>query len=235
MKITDKLINLVFPRTCVCCGESAEARFGYALCQGCGSEYEILKTEICSVCGRAQMECRCRPSVIVHGNIAYRHLIEYKSDLSKKIVFALKRKNSAPLRRFLASELCDICKISGKNAEIAYVPRKNSSIREYGFDQAKELALSISKLTGAKTADLFRHTKQGAYQKELGFEERRENAGESYVLNGKAYLTKDELIIIDDVITTGSTVGVLCELARIAGAERITVLTVAKTGMRRKE
>lgn len=229
MKTIDHVLNLIFPRMCAVCGDAADARFSYALCLGCGNEFEILKSEICPSCSSPQMMCRCRPVYDGGKNVKYQHLIEYRSDFSKKLVFALKRKNNAPLRRFLASELASIIKTRGEKIEMAYAPRSVSSIRRYGFDQSKELARELSKKTGARLLPLFRHL-GGAEQKELGMTARFDNAAESYKLRSNPLLREERLVIVDDVITTGSTVRTLCELATLAGAGEITVLTVAKTG-----
>lgn len=230
MKTVDYVMNLIFPRTCAVCGDAADARFSYALCLGCGNEFEILKSDICPSCSSPQMMCRCRPVYDGGKNVRYYHLIEYKSDFSKKIIFALKRKNSAPLRRYLASELAALIKTRGEKAEITYAPRSAAAVRQYGFDQSKELARALSKKTGARLLTLFRHRRGGTEQKELGMTARLDNAADSYILRGGVLLREDKLAIVDDVITTGSTVRTLCELATLAGAGDVIVLTVAKTG-----
>lgn len=230
MKTVDYVMNLIFPRTCAVCGDAADARFSYALCLGCGNEFEILKSDICPSCSSPQMMCRCRPVYDGGKNVRYYHLIEYRNDFSKKLIFALKRKNNAPLRRFLASELAALIKTRGEKSEITYTPRSASAVRKYGFDQSKELARAVSKKTGARLVTLFKHLRRGAEQKELGMTARLDNAADSYFLRGGVLLREEKLVIVDDVITTGSTVRTLCELASLAGAEDITVLTVAKTG-----
>lgn len=230
MKTVDFVLNLIFPRTCAVCGDAADARFSYALCLGCGNEFEILKSEICPQCLAPQMMCRCRPVYDGGKNVKYCHLIEYKSDFSKKLIFALKKKNNAPLRRYLASELSALVRVGGVKTEIAYAPRSRAAVGEYGFDQSKELARAVSKKLRARFVPLFRHKTGGGEQKELGMTARRDNADESYALKKSVLLREEKLVIVDDVITTGSTVRTLCELASLAGAEDITVLTVAKTG-----
>ena len=103
-------------------------------------------------------------------------------------------------------------------------------MREYGFDQSKELARAVSKKMRARLVTLFRHRRGGEEQKELGMTARLDNAADSYILRGGALLREEKLVIVDDVITTGSTIRTLCELATLAGAGDIIVLTVAKTG-----
>ena len=233
MKIIDAFLNLIFPRTCVGCGANAEARFGYVLCRRCGEEYEKLKTEPCESCGLAQTKCRCRPTASGPARVKYVHLIKYDGDLSKKIIFALKKQNRAVLRRFLAKELAEaLWSVKGK-IDVSYAPRSPSSVREYGFDQSQLLAREVSKLVGGRFVGLFRHRRGGTEQKELGLSARASNAADSYELNDRAFFDADTLLIVDDVITSGNTTGVLCELAGIAGVENIVVLTVAKTGSRK--
>ena len=233
MKITDAILNLIFPRACIGCGANAEASFGYSLCRRCGEEYESLKTEPCDSCGKAQTKCRCRPTAVAAARVKYIHLIKYDSDLSKKLIFSLKRQNRAVLRRHLAKELSGaLGNIAGKT-DVTYAPRSAAAVREYGFDQSKLLAKAVSKNIGGRFVELFRHRPGGMAQKELGLSARAENAAESYMLNPRASTDCDTLVIVDDVITSGNTTSVLCELAAIAGAENIIVLTVAKTGARK--
>jgi len=233
MKIIDEFLNLIFPRTCVGCGANAEARFGYSLCRRCGEEYESLKVEICDGCGKAQTKCRCRPTAVASARVKYIHLIKYDGAFSKKLIFALKRQNRAVLRRYLAKELSNALDGANGKVDVSFAPRSASSVKKYGFDQSKLLAKEVSKNIGCGFVELFKHRRGGLEQKELGLDARAENAAESYVLNPRAATDCDTLIIVDDVITSGNTTGVLCELAAVAGAEDIIVLTVAKTGSRR--
>ena len=217
----------MFPRKCVGCGEGADAEYGYAFCKKCGREFEIETSELCPICRRAQTECRCRPTY-GSNSVEYIHLIPYGSAFSKKVIFSLKRKDKASPRKYLAKKMAELIE-NENDATVTFAPRSHGGVREYGFDQAFLLAKDAAKAAGFRFEKMFAHKKRSREQKTLGLFERRENAKASYVLRRGANVCGKTVVIVDDVITSGSTTSVLCELVRNAGADRISVLTVAKT------
>ena len=233
MKTVDAVLNLLFPRKCIGCGDGADAEYGYAFCKKCGRNIEVEMSEICPVCHMAQTECRCRPTIGADGAV-YMHLIPYDSELSKKAVFSLKRKNLTAPRKFFAKRMAELASEEGFSV-VTFAPRSQSALREYGFDQSRMLAKEVARELRASLQTLFVHTKNGGEQKTLGLKERAENAGESYALRRDAKLCGETLIIVDDVITSGSTSSELCRLAKVAGAGKIVVLTAAKTPSKGKK
>lgn len=232
MKIIDSVIEMIFPSSCAICGNDASKEYLYALCDDCGRMYEAEKQSACRSCRRSAFSCKCAPSVALDGdNITYIHLIPYFSALSKKLMAALKHRNVASVRRFLASELEDRLKkeIGFEKFDITFVPRSVEGVKKYGFDQANGLAMLISKDLGARYLKLCRHKRGTAEQKRLGFDERVSNSEMSYEIIGGAALKSDTLVIVDDIVTTGSTMYQMCRAAKNIGAKRIIVLTCAKT------
>ena len=224
MRITD----ILFPPKCVACGKVTEGEY---LCADCEKKYRDMCGERCRRCGKPHIDCRCNK--VAPADVAL-HLFEYKSDFSKRLIFALKRKNSRRLRDFLAVEckkaiFSAITDIEGfSDCVLTYVPRSREGISEYGFDQSKELCGKISKLTGIPAATLFAHRAHFRKQKVLTSDERKENAEMAYVpaKNAKAPY---KVIIIDDVSTTGSTLSVCSKLARKLGAGFVCVVTAASS------
>ncbi|MBQ0125850.1 MAG: ComF family protein [Clostridiales bacterium] len=230
MKTIDLIKDMFFPRTCAICGYDASEKYGMALCDDCGEKYESLKFEKCAHCGKISSLCRCEPTFSPAANVSFVHLIKYESDVSKQLIYFIKHKESTALRDFIASDMAEEAKkyFSGRTA-VTYAPRSREAIKRYGFDQAREIAFTVSKKTGAEFCDMFVHTKNKTEQKTLGAAARSENAEKSYVLSDKANVDYDTLIIVDDVITTGSTVGKLVALLREYEIGNIVVLTAAKT------
>ncbi|MBR0236396.1 MAG: ComF family protein [Clostridia bacterium] len=228
MKVLDAVIGMIFPRTCAVCGERADAESGYALCGACRNTFELEKISRCAECGKPSKDCRCRPSVYYRKNTEYIHLIEYKSEFSKRLIFSLKRRGLRPTVDFLAGELAKAVAQREDISYVAFAPRSKSSVGEYGFDQSKLLARALAKKLYARFVPLISHTKRSVEQKTLGLSGRVDNAADSYSLS-KNKAVQGTLIIVDDVITSGATAKTLCELGEFAGAERIIVLTVAKT------
>ena len=234
MKIIDFIRELVFPETCVICKNKPDSRFCNSLCMDCGREYLKLTVAECAVCGKNQIECRCKPKIAVK-NAKYIHLFEFDGDFSRRLTYSLKKRNRAALRRFISNEMSQRLKLLGINdAEITYAPRGKESLNKYGFDQSYELARLISINNSYKLKKLFVHTRRNVLQKTLSVRERAENAKQSFELNQGERCESETLIIIDDVVTSGSTAKTLCDLAHSAGAKKIIFFTMAKTVYKRQ-
>ncbi len=233
------LKGLLFVRKCIFCGEVLTEKTDSVFCPKCRLEYEKLKRVPCRICGKKQTLCRCMPENDSGLACSAVHLFEYDDELSRRILFLLKRKNLRVLQQFLSREIAFA--ISGalgddvSHYSITFAPRAPKSIRVYGFDQAKRLCRGISGALGIPMVELFRHRRYSEQQKRLNAEARGENARKSYELHHGFVQKTKGLIIVDDVITTGSTVMTLSLLAREAGFSEILIATAARTPYWKKE
>ena len=213
------------------CGEVLpDAEKSTAFCPKCLLEYEKLGRAVCEKCGKKEKECDCLPSVLKNQIAFSAHLFAYESELSKTLIFALKRKNLSALQHFLSLELSKRLSVYDlSDYTVTFAPRKPKSVREYGFDQAEILASGVADALGLPFEDVFKHAHFSKLQKELRANERAENAEKSYTLRAGVRPETRGLLIIDDVMTTGSTLAVLTALAKDAGYEKVAVACVAKT------
>ena len=230
MKIIDAALSLIFPRTCAVCREAADKSSEYALCRACSDAYAFEKIVKCADCGKPNRDCRCRPPIRYGKNTEYIHLIRYESDFSKRLVLSIKRRRRRAMINFLSGELARAIEGRSDVTDITFAPRSPGSVKKYGFDQSKLLAKATAKRLGANFITLFSHKKKNTEQKTLDLSGRVLNAQSSYELKKARPSGDGTLVIIDDIITSGSTTKTLCELAEFAGAEKIIVLTVAKVG-----
>ncbi|MBQ8497716.1 MAG: ComF family protein [Clostridia bacterium] len=227
----DFLKGLFFVRKClVCSAVLPDAEKDTAFCPKCLLEYEKLGRTICKKCGKQEKDCACMPDSL-KGKISFSaHLFAYESALSKTVIFALKRQNLSTLQNFLVSQLANrLFSYDLSDYTVTYAPRKPKSVREYGFDQAEILAQGIAKTLELPFEDIFSHAHFSKLQKELNAKERAENAEKSYKLRRDVIPETKGLLIVDDVMTTGSTMAALISLAKEAGYEKVAVVCVAKT------
>lgn len=231
----DLLKNLFFVRTCLGCGTALpDAEKDTVFCPECFRRYQELKSEECHHCEKRADECRCLPKNL-RGKVFWAaHLFSYYDQFSKQIIFTLKMKNYKPLQRFLAKELADlIFRATGgdfSDYTVTFAPRKPGSVCAYGFDQAKNLAELTATYLDLPMEDIFRHARFSKIQKRLNAAERKKNAKNSYSLRTDVCRQTDKLLIFDDIITTGSTLSALIDLAEGMGYQEIAVISVAKTG-----
>lgn len=205
-------------------------------CPICRTKYEAMKRDKCRLCGAPHFVCRCIASKLkpLDIPITERHVFSFDSGLSRALIYKLKRKNLSVLRLFLARECAEIVKeetarCPREDFAIVFPPRSKSGIKEYGFDQAHIIATEVSKITEIPLLKIFKRSLGGKAQKTLSAKEREENAEKAFYISEKAELSGCSVIIIDDVVTSGSTVARLSELSKLYGAKRIIVVSVAKT------
>ena len=222
------LKRLLFVRKCLFCGELLAETKEEVFCPKCRLEYEKMKRRTCPICGKPHDRCGCLPMKLKPLADSAAHLFAYEDSYSKTLVFRLKRKECRPLQLFLGKELAEVLGDVAGYA-VTYAPRTPQSVRKYGFDQSKALAGVIGEEKGIPLVEIFSHAGFSKLQKHLNAEQRLENAEKSYTLRKHFVREHDRLLIVDDVMTTGSTMAKLVSLAKEAGYQAVTVVCVAMT------
>ena len=111
---------------------------------------------------------------------------------------------------------------------IVPVPLALRRYRQRGYNQASELALSIRRITGAAVrSDIAVRQRETAEQAGLDRKARRRNVTGAFAI--AAPLQARHVAILDDVVTTGSTVRELAKVLRCSGVERLEVWAIART------
>jgi ComF family protein len=108
------------------------------------------------------------------------------------------------------------------------VPLHHLKQAERGYNQSEYIAKGISSLTGIPTkSKLIRRIKFTETQTELSLLERKKNIHDAFKLRGKQNLNDKNIILIDDVITTGATISECGRILKRAGAKKIFAGSIA--------
>ena len=165
------------------------------------------------------------------------HLIPYVGEVAHDMIYTMKSKRLFTVERYIAKELAMLLSHADfplEDLDLAYVPRSFKGIMNHGFDHAQVLAEALSKQISVPVVSLFFHKRKTMLQKTLSSFERTVNAKKSYTLRRRLPKKRSHrLLIVDDVVTTGSTMAKLASLAKEIGYTEINVLCIART-MRRK-
>lgn len=108
------------------------------------------------------------------------------------------------------------------------VPLHRLRRRERGFNQARELANGLSRQRHIPVTDCLTRTRETGKQTQLNREERWRNLRNAFDLRSGFDVRGRNLLVIDDVFTTGATGEGCAQVLQKAGAGAVGVLTVAR-------
>jgi ComF family protein len=111
---------------------------------------------------------------------------------------------------------------------IVPVPLHRSRERTRGFNQAKVLAKMLSRRTGTPLLDCLARIRRTPTQTRFDRVERMENLLNAFKMRKNNSVQGKELILVDDVFTTGSTANECARILKKAGAVSVRVLTIAR-------
>lgn len=112
---------------------------------------------------------------------------------------------------------------------ISWVPLSRKRMRKRGYNQAKLMAVRISKELGIPGKELLRKIRNNPAQSGTSSaKERAVNVKGVYRARSGISLEGKHILLIDDVVTTGSTLSECARVLRIAGAEKIYCAALAR-------
>ena len=97
-----------------------------------------------------------------------------------------------------------------------------------GYNQSALLAKKIAILTGIDYKNLLVRRKFTKTQTRLSGEQRHKNLKGAFFSKNKAFIEKKDILLVDDVFTTGSTLRSASEALLSAGAGKIAILVLAR-------
>ncbi len=188
------------------------------MCLTCGLPMTV--PGICGACRRRQPPFAYARAAARYGEVVRETLHAFK--------FGGRRALAAPLAELLA-ELGPDSLPGGAPDLIVPVPLHPRRERERGFNQALLLARRVGRAWSRPVrSDVLRRTAPTPPQTELGVDARRANVRGAFAVRRPELVADRHILIVDDVFTTGATVGECARCLRRAGAATVGVLTLAR-------
>jgi len=229
---------LFFPQACVLCHNWVLNPDWSPLCRSCFLSLEPLEQRRCYCCG-----IPLPGNVLaIHGTCSQCRTLgkpfdfaraygSYRGEL-RSLIIKFKFGNHQRLSHPLAALLQHCYENSGLDLEpdwIVPVPPHVRRRRERGFDQTLILSRALSRRLKIPVFKGLYRVKPTVPQSGLNLQERRKNLGHAFRLSQADRLADQTLVLIDDVMTTGTTISEICSLIRLETRIRtILVLTVAR-------
>lgn len=223
-----KILDLLFPPSCAGCG-----KWGSRYCAECITKTNLIQTPICKTCGEpvsdiADSICgNCIDDDIYFE--AVRSWARFEPPLQNAI-HRLKYKNDIGLAEVLVEHLYPILVNMDWEIDLVVpVPLDQDRLKARGYNQSSLLGKSLAKKVKITFSDkAIQRKKITRTQIGLTKEERKDNVRDAF----QVYLpvvTGKNILVVDDVITTGATLNACSKELRIAGANVVFGLTVARS------
>jgi ComF family protein len=182
---------------------------------------------MCDRCGIPIGLARCRCSELAPELSAHRSVGEYGGWLRSAII-AYKYGDERARDVHLGGLLAEIAPGAGVIDALVPVPLHRKRLRERGFNQAELLAHQVELRTGVPVIRALERTRATPHQVGLSGVDRMANVDGAFGPVGGVDVTGLRLAVIDDVCTTGSTLGACAKSLIRSGAVDVVSLTVAR-------
>jgi competence protein ComFC len=224
-------LDYIFPKYCVNC-----RKIGDYICANCFSFISFDFEMICLVCNKPTIDGLthpgCKSKYAIDGAFC---AIAYKG-IVKKLIYNFKYKPYlADLKKSLV-ELFYESVIQQETFQKAFkfnpilvpIPLHVKRLKKRGYNHAELLAKGLSGKFNLKMRNVLQRTKETKSQFGLKLKDRRENLKNAFILNPECKIASANVFLIDDILTTGSTLFEAAKILKKSGARKVWGLVLAR-------
>jgi competence protein ComFC len=234
-ELLEAAASLLYPPVCAVCG--GETRAGEYLCEQCEAKAMRVVAPFCQQCSEpfegaiaTSFTCANCAHRAIHFDAA---VAAYRGrGIVRQIIHDFKYGRQIHLRHLVARWLCaalDDERLRGRHFDIIVpVPLHPTRQRERGFNQARLLAELLSARISILCKPLLQRVRYTTTQTALDRAERMENLHNAFRLRKNADVRGLHVLLIDDVLTTGSTLSECARVLKRAGAISVHAATAAR-------
>lgn len=220
--IINEFINFVLPNSCLVCSSSIEASERF-ICRNCSGKLELYNET-----HPWQNECKAL-GIIDNSLSAY--WFRTGKEL-QPLLHAMKYQKMRSVGRILGQKLGEIIKT--KSAPpfdlVIPVPLHKAKFRDRTYNQSEFIAKGVNEAIRAEVmTDAVKRMRFTPSQTKLDKAARKQNVADAFAVNPKhsRAISGKNIIVVDDVITTGATILECCSSLKRAGAGKIWAASVA--------
>lgn len=224
------LSEILWPTRCAVCDIAGNK----VLCDECESRLKFIDAyTACPICGAPYGVNQCTEcnTLMLKSSGLESFPFEFMShaiilnDEAKRIVSSYKDQNERRLRKFIASVICRYIppRIIESKYILTYIPDSKKAYKRRGFDHSFEIAYEVSKFSGLSIRTLLQRP-VNIDQRKLTRIERIKNMSNSMAIMPNVTVPKN-IVLIDDVCTTGATIYSACLALKRAGAKNVCAVT----------
>ncbi len=234
------MLHTVFPPECLSCAERVEDPF--AICGSCWADTPFILGAACDLCGTGLpgqtaasderlicSECSTTPRPWSHGRAVFGY-----DGIGRKLVLALKHGDRADIARaagpWLARAGVDLLH---DNPLVVPIPLHWTRLARRRFNQAALLAWALARHADVTVEPMaLLRLRPTPSQEGRDRDARHQNVDEAMLAHPRrgTCMAGRHVVLIDDVMTSGATFAAATQACLTAGAEKVSVLALARVG-----
>lgn len=237
--LTSAVLDLVYPNNCINCKTAIiDKDYKFSLCYDCWQSIEKNLPPFCSKCGLHLEDIKtgvdlckdCQRQELYFDKAFSVFLFD---GIIKELIHKFKYSNKTMLAKVFAQMIFDFAmnfNIQLSSYDIMLpVPLHPARLREREYNQCEMLAQQLQKFfpleISTKDVTRIKNTKS---QITLDKTSRWKNVDGAFKIRNRFVFEEKNVLIVDDLITTGATASELAETLKESGAKMVSVLTIAR-------
>ncbi len=225
------LKDLLFPKVCLSCGF-----LGSHICLNCQQNLRKIDKDTCFYCKRPSFlgltHPPCKKKYGVDGFLACFYYNDVLKKIIKNIKYRLTREGLHELLLLFPEGVLDkLARYNKlyKNISVESIPLHRARQNQRGFNQSEEIARFItSSFSFPRAQNLIRTRNTPPQSQQSKSADRRQNIRNAFDLQPHHVFISKEILLVDDVVTTGATISEASQVLKRHGARKVLVFTLAK-------
>lgn len=233
------LLDFLFPKRCISC-----KKVGDYICTNCFIYLSFNDFGICLACNKNSINGLTHPDCQGKYTIDGSFSSLIYNPIAKKLIYRFKYKPYLSDLEYLLSDLFyegiiqnetfakTIEQSSNRAIILVPVPLHKSKLKSRGYNQAEILAKGLSERLGIPFENILSRTKNTKIQFTLDRKERLDNIKGAFSLNSKFIIHNSlenvNIFLVDDILTSGSTLSACANILKRKGAKAVFGLTLAR-------
>lgn len=222
MTFVERLVDVFAPHYCISCSNE-----GTVVCDWCFPDFASPIPSRCFLCKAVSIDSKvcqkCQPKVKLK-HVWVRTFYEGNAkQLIHDFKFERKRAASEPIARLMKQSL----PFFGPKTIITHIPTATRRVRKRGYDHAELIALELSNQLSLTRRKLLYRTTQ---TRQVGSkrDQRIQQMKQAFVCANREITFGSSILLVDDLATTGATLGAAALCLKQAGAKSISAVVFAQ-------